>query len=117
MKQHSTWLVSAFFIYALIATGMVLAAPKPELWPRWQAYDPRSAVVVDHARWSSFLGKYPTPGRSGDVATPAYASVTAADRQVLGDYINGIDTSGRSTSAGLRHADAGKQRLYKGKIA
>jgi hypothetical protein len=34
------------------------AAPKADLWPRWQANDPRSTIEIDHSAWAAFLEKF-----------------------------------------------------------
>ncbi|HEX6014773.1 MAG TPA: hypothetical protein VFY87_23870, partial [Geminicoccaceae bacterium] len=34
------------------------AAPKAELWARWEAHDPRSTTRLDHGTWARFLQLY-----------------------------------------------------------
>lgn len=34
------------------------AAPKAELWARWERHNADSAAVIDHSAWDAFLGKY-----------------------------------------------------------
>ncbi|MGI9336976.1 MAG: DUF547 domain-containing protein [Gammaproteobacteria bacterium] len=34
------------------------AAPKAELWARWERHNPDSVAVVDHSVWDAFLGQY-----------------------------------------------------------
>jgi hypothetical protein len=65
------------------------AAPKAELWPRWQAHDPASLAVIDHGAWGAFLERYLVEGDDG-VNRVAYAEVTAADRAALNAYLAGL---------------------------
>jgi hypothetical protein len=76
------------FLAALIcaaATGAV-AAPKSELWPRWQAHDPKSTAVIDHGEWQRFLSSYLVAEEDG-VNRMQYRRVTAEDRRALQSYI------------------------------
>jgi hypothetical protein len=83
--------VLAMIVSTLIAAAPAFAAPKSEPWPRWQANDPSSTVSVDHGPWSRFLAKYVSEGKPGEVSTVAYARVTAADKQNVGDYIGSLE--------------------------
>lgn len=62
------------------------AAPKAELWARWTAHGPASAIRVDHAAWGDFLAKYLVRGKDG-VNRVRYESVTPGDKQALSSYI------------------------------
>ena len=44
-------------VVPLLAT----AAPKSDLWPRWQQHNPTSTLQVDHETWTGFLQKYIAP--------------------------------------------------------
>ena len=58
------------------------AAPKSDLWPRWQAHDDNNRQSVDQRGWARFLRTYLKPGADG-ISRVAYADVTAADRAAL----------------------------------
>lgn len=62
------------------------AAPKAELWARWQAFDSASRIMVDHAPWGRFLGRYLRPG-ADDVNRMAYAKALTSDRGPLDAYV------------------------------
>jgi Protein of unknown function, DUF547 len=62
------------------------AAPRAEMWPRWEAHDPASVRHIDHREWEAFLTRYLRIGADG-VHRVAYGEVTAADRARLDDYI------------------------------
>jgi len=71
----------------LILGTTVFAAPKAELWPRWQANDPQSTLRIDHSAWGGFLDKYLVTGTDGAASLLRYAVVTPADKITLADYL------------------------------
>jgi hypothetical protein len=70
----------------LTATSLAHAAPKSEPWPRWQAHDDSSTVVVDNAAWNALLAAYRTLPTDG-IARFRYGAVTSADRARLDSYL------------------------------
>ncbi|MGH6934177.1 MAG: DUF547 domain-containing protein [Dongiaceae bacterium] len=77
----------------LIALAMVLtlapaamAAPKAELWPRWQAHVPGATAAIDHGAWDRFLSAYVVPG-ADSVNRVRYGKVGASHRRALDTYI------------------------------
>ena len=80
-------LLALLLLGALLALGSpATAAPKAELWARWQQHDAESVATVDHAAWGRLLGRYVRPGKDG-VNRFAYAEVTPADRAALDGYL------------------------------
>ncbi len=75
----------------------VLAAPKAELWPRWQKHDPTSTQKVDHGAWGDFLATYLVVDHPSGVNLLRYAAVTDADRQVLQRYLKTLEETTVST--------------------
>jgi hypothetical protein len=87
----------------LIILGLLLfgwnltAAPKADLWPRWQTHDPASAITVDHAAWDRFLSRYLVPNHPSGINRVRYDEVTAQDKRGLESYIDelqAVDVSG-----------------------
>ena len=73
----------------LLFSAVALAAPKAELWERWQPHAPDSAQTVDHSAWDGLLKRYLAAG-SGErdgIMLFDYAAVSTADRQTLRDYL------------------------------
>lgn len=68
------------------AIQTVMAAPKAELWARWQAHKPGADQHIDHQPWKRFLGKYVRPTKGVNLI--AYGEVTKADKQALNDYLD-----------------------------
>jgi hypothetical protein len=76
----------------LMTASVTLAAPKPDLWPRWSSHDPASAARIDHADWSRLISVYARPSTDG-VKRFGYGSVTKADRAALDAYINWLQAT------------------------
>jgi hypothetical protein len=85
----SNVLVRLVSLILLLAAGVVQAAPRAEPWQRWMAHDPSSAQAIDHGAWEAFLTRYLRIGADG-VHGVAYGLVTAADRQALDAYVEGL---------------------------
>jgi len=67
------------------------AAPKPDLWPRWQGHAQDSTVEVDHTSWKRFLSKYLDANHPSGINRMRYGSVKAVDRQALNTYISSLE--------------------------
>lgn len=73
-------------VWAVLAAQPAWAAPKAELWARWLAHDPASALRVDHAEWGRFLANHLVRGADG-VNRLRYGGVTPGDRKALAGYV------------------------------
>ena len=62
------------------------AAPRADLWPRWQAHDPASTEVIDHGDWTRLLQAYGVESEDGIVRVD-YGRFSDADKQALKSYI------------------------------
>lgn len=78
-------IVAAILAWAILSP-IASAAPEADLWPRWQAHDPVSRVVVDHGVWDRLLSAYVKPGADG-VSRFDYEGLKARDRAALDGYI------------------------------
>lgn len=81
------------------------AAPRAELWPRWQAHDPGSTATIDHSAWTELLGRYRHEGDDG-IARFDYAGVSAADRRRLDGYLE------RLAATAIDAYDRDQQRAF-----
>lgn len=76
------WLVALLIALAGVAGRPADAAPRAELWPRWQAHDPASSATIDYQAWGDFLARYVETDAHG-IHRVAYAEVVPADRARL----------------------------------
>lgn len=86
---RSALLAAALCLWA----GLAAAAPKAELWPRWQTHDPQSTRTVDHSAWDRFLRTYVVTGHPSGVNRVRYAAVTPADRANLRAYLDRLEAT------------------------
>jgi hypothetical protein len=95
----------AVVLLLLLAPADAAAAPKADLWPRWQAHQPAATATIDHAAWDRFLAAYVVIGGDG-INRVAYRDVTAVDREALADYI------GRLSLTKISSFDRSEQRAF-----
>ncbi|MEM6903229.1 MAG: hypothetical protein AAF556_08325, partial [Pseudomonadota bacterium] len=62
------------------------AAPRADLWPRWQQHQAENTDAIDHGAWNDLLGRLVRVDNAG-VARFPYASLAASDRNLLDLYI------------------------------
>jgi hypothetical protein len=84
IRLQRLWLMVALLTALPQVAG---AAPRPDLWPRWQAHDAGSTVQVDHGAWADFLARYVVAGDDG-INRVAYRRVTPDDRVALAAYVD-----------------------------
>jgi hypothetical protein len=91
LKQAGLWLI--ILVATFVFTSSPLhAAPKAELWPRWEKNDPTSRQRVDHSVWDGFLRKYVVAAHSSGINRLRYASVAPEDRKALKDYLKSLQS-------------------------
>ncbi len=71
---------------AALASAAARAAPKAQLWERWQAHEPASRTAVDHTIWAEVLRTYVSASPDG-INRFAYGAMSAGDRQRLATYL------------------------------
>lgn len=75
------------------------AAPKSELWPRWQDRNDANPAVFDHGEYDVFLKKYLVESPDG-IHRMRYSAVSAADKQALDAYVARLEATAISDYAG-----------------
>lgn len=85
------------FIGVATAVGAVLmlssaarAAPKAELWPRWQKHDPASREKIDHGTWERFLKQYLVARHPSGINRVRYQAVGVEDHKALKHYLQSL---------------------------
>ena len=74
---------------ACLFSTSLAAAPKAELWERWDRADSEATAIIDHARWDTLLQRYIIAGDDG-INRFAYGRVSDADRAELDTYIDAL---------------------------
>jgi Protein of unknown function, DUF547 len=82
--------IAVFLI--LLLQPAAYAAPKAELWPRWQKNDPSGQQRVDHSVWDGFLRKYIVAPHPSGINRVRYGSVAPEDRKALKDYLKSLQS-------------------------
>jgi hypothetical protein len=86
-------LIRLFVIFAvMLAHSMVHAAPKAELWARWQKHDPASTQKIDHSAWDRFLKQYVVAPHPSGINRVRYQAVTPEDLKSLKSYLQSTQT-------------------------
>ena len=81
-QQKFKW----FFFLIFLGANSAFAAPKAEIWPRWQQHNPASKTLLDHSSWQQLLDNYHSQGKDG-IARFDYGAVTKSDKQKLTGYL------------------------------
>ncbi len=87
--------LSALILFAMLAVAH--AAPKADLWPRWQKHDAADTKVIDHGILDRFLKKYVIAPHPSGVNRVRYAAVTPEDRTALKGYLKNLQSLPLST--------------------
>jgi hypothetical protein len=94
-KRYLVGVILAATMIGTLATSAV-AAPKAELWPRWQTHDAASTARIDHGVWSQIIASYLRPSPDG-VARFGYGAVSKIDRDRLNAYVARLSATPIST--------------------
>jgi len=65
----------------------VCAAPRAELWHRWQEHEAADTQTIDHSLWNAFLQVYVVDSHPSGINRVRYNVVTATDKQRLQKYL------------------------------
>ena len=66
------------------------AAPKAELWPRWQKYEPANKQTIDHSAWDRFLKLYVVAPHPSGINRLRYQTVSTEDQKSLKNYLQAL---------------------------
>ena len=87
MRRNGVFIILTVLALSLLAANNLGAAPKADLWPRWNRHDAASTVKVDHSAWDRFLNRYLVTDHPSGINRIRYGDVTAGDRRLLDSYI------------------------------
>ena len=80
----------AALMVGLLSGASVQAAPKADLWPRWQKSDAASVKKIDHGLWDAFLEKYVVSPHPSGINRVRYHAVASGDRAALKSYLKNL---------------------------
>ena len=83
-----TMLLAMSAVLSLLLPDNCPAAPRPDLWPRWQTHAEESIEVVDHSAWDLLLQKYVVADHPSGINRFLYKQVSPGDRDVLKTYMH-----------------------------
>ena len=106
MKSIYRWLFLTVMALALLVAQTAGAAPKADLWPRWEKNDPANKQKVDHSAWDAFLKKYIVAPHPSGINRVNYATVAPEDHTALANYVKSLE---RVAVSGYSRAE---QRAY-----
>jgi Protein of unknown function, DUF547 len=91
LKRLGLWVIVLVSIF-LFMSSTLHAAPKADLWPRWEKHDPASTQKIDHSLWEKFLKKNLVAPHPSGINRVRYASVAPEDRKALKDYLKNLQS-------------------------
>ena len=92
MKSIYRWLFLTVMTLALLVAQTAGAAPKADLWPRWEKNDPANKQKIDHSAWDAFLKKYIVAPHPSGINRVNYAPVAPEDRTALANYVKSLES-------------------------
>ena len=82
--------IGCLAIITLLYGASAQAAPKAELWARWQKHDPASRQKINHGDWDRFLKQYVVTADPSGIYRVRYQAVTLEDRKILKGYLQAM---------------------------
>ena len=77
-------------IITILCGASAQAAPKAELWARWQKHDPANRQKINHGDWDRFLKQYVVTTDPSAIYRVRYHAVTVEDRKILKGYLQAM---------------------------
>jgi hypothetical protein len=89
MRPILTTILLAVAVLTLDRATSTVAAPKAELWGRWQMHDALSRATIDHGAWGDLLQRRLIQG-DDSINRVDYAAFTPDDKAALERYIQSL---------------------------
>jgi len=91
LPRRVLWAVMLPCLLGALGTGALpapaLAAPRAELWPRWEQHDEGNHLHIDHGAWDDFLFRNLRTKQPSGINRMDYAHVSRVDRLILDSYL------------------------------
>ena len=72
------------------AQASLHAAPKAEIWARWEKHDPASRQKIDHSSWDRFLKQHVVTAHPSGINRVRYQGVTPDEFKRLKNYLQAM---------------------------
>jgi len=84
-------------LFCLVFLGVLvqpaLAAPKADLWPKWNQSKEQNSAQIDHSAWQKILDQYLKQAGDPLVTRFDYGAVSAADKASLKAYLQQLQAT------------------------
>ncbi|MGH7798941.1 MAG: DUF547 domain-containing protein [Candidatus Binatia bacterium] len=84
------WRATLASVALLFGQASVQAAPKAELWARWQKHDAGSTHKIDHGTWDRFLKQFVIAPHPSGIHRVRYQAVQPEDLRNLKNYLQSM---------------------------
>ena len=81
------------FMLVVLGGSLAHAAPKAELWARWQKSESTNKQKIDHSAWDRFLKGNVVTSHSSGINRVRYQSVGPGERKLLEDYLRALQAT------------------------
>lgn len=99
--------LSFFLILALFtSSSSSSAAPKADLWSKWDVSHPTNASNIDYNEWREFLKKYLIVHPASGINRVLYSGVSETDKEALFQFILKLQT------INIKHYNRKEQKAY-----
>ena len=88
--QRRNFIIGIITVLVFLSAHAAHAAPKAELWPRWQKHDAASGQKIDHGAWDKFLKQYVVAPHPSGINRVRYQAVTPEDTKNLKAYLQAM---------------------------
>jgi hypothetical protein len=82
-----------FVLSVLLESSFAYAAPKAELWARWQKFDAASKQKIDHSAWDRFLKVNVVAAQPSGINRLRYQNVGPEDQKLLNEYLRSLQST------------------------
>ncbi len=97
-RMQLTWIKTLPVVAVVLGYSIAQAAPKAELWPRWQKHDPASKQKIDHSAWDRFLKQNVVAPHPSGINRVRYQAISPDDQKSLKNYLQTLQATAISNS-------------------
>lgn len=106
MALYLTRLTLLISVFLTLGISSTIAAPKADLWSKWDVSRSTNNSNIDYTEWNDFLKKYLLKHPSSGIHRVLYNGVTAQDKETLFQFILKLQ------SINITHYNRQEQKAY-----